>query len=317
MTLSKWKLVIAGSVIHFSLISPAAVVAGPMDQAASDLITFLNYRGDRPGKGLVLLGVSGCGHFKEDRDAAISLVKLGTLALPNIEEALDSIENVGKRSEFAFNGGWLTGVYAKIKGPEALPRIRSMLANPNLDFLRLDLDRAVALSLNITSYVSGSRTPMRVFHCGRSEEPRDALDKLILAWESNDRQGFEASLGPSARGALDRLFRVHTWESLRSELWHVASSVVPAIGYQLRFGGKWSQPEETLEQETVGRRLSEDLPTLELEIALKNSVGVDCGTRRVQFLKADSVTGGYLIDSPDLRDLLHSISACAAQTGGR
>ncbi len=90
---------------------------------------------------------------------------------------------------------------------------------------------------------------MRIIHCSRYEEPRDVLDQLILAWERNDRPLLEASLAPGARAALNSLLAGTTWVGLRGELWPDRSGGGVALGYRFDISGRWSEPEETLEED--------------------------------------------------------------------
>ena len=153
---------------------------------SGDLIRFLTYQSARDGKASVLAGLSGCGQYEADRAAARSLIKMGDSAATDLEQALDSIQAQGSGSQYALNAAWLMAAYAKIRGRDAFPRFRRMLDDPKLiSFLR-DLDASAAVSLGLTSYVSGPRPLTREFNCGRGQQPKDALDQLIIAWELND-----------------------------------------------------------------------------------------------------------------------------------
>jgi len=280
----------------------------------ADLIAFLTYQSDRPEKRAVMLGMASCGHFREDRAAARSLVRLGFSVVPSIEEALDSIERSGERSPFVLGAGWLLDVYAQIEKGAAYPRIRKMMDNPRLYFLRLELDSSMALSLGLTSYVSGSRAPMRIFHCNRVQEPRDTLDQLILAWVRNDRPWLEASLGPNARAALQSFLKGKTWATMRKQLWHGRSDGAVAVAYRFDIKGTWSEPGETLEEKIEGESAPLESVHPEIETLFRNGSGRDCGRQRVKFLDTRSMTEPlrYRIDNSDLGELLRSIAACAA-----
>src|ERR1051325_4615621 len=49
----------------------------PRGRSPSDLVAFLTYQSDRPGKSAVMSGVTGCGHSNEDRMAAQLLSRFG------------------------------------------------------------------------------------------------------------------------------------------------------------------------------------------------------------------------------------------------
>jgi hypothetical protein len=129
-------------------------------ETAAHLIDELTYQsaGQQARDAVMRLG---CGKDGEDRAVARSLAKLGLSAIPALQQALDSIESLGDASKFSFNSGWLILAYARIEGPAALPQLQKMIGNPKLDFLQVSLERAVALSLGLTSYVSEFRDPSR------------------------------------------------------------------------------------------------------------------------------------------------------------
>ena len=64
------------------------------------------------------------------RPDAKALVSLGMYAIPDLERALDSVEQTADRSPFAINAGWLALAYAKIEGPNAIARLRRMIDRP-------------------------------------------------------------------------------------------------------------------------------------------------------------------------------------------
>jgi hypothetical protein len=256
-----------------------------------------------------------CGQLTPDLEAARSLVKLGVSAIPDVEHALDSIEGLGDGSEYAPGAGWLVDAYAEIVGPDAFMRLRRMLSNPKLAFLRLDLDGSIALSLNLTFYASGSRVPTRLFLCDRRGEPRDALNQLILAWRSNDIRWLQGSLGPRASVALNSLLEGRTWADMRAELWRGASGSEVAVGYRFEAPDWWSRPEDTLgrKREFVALAHPEDP---DFETRFVNASGGDCGKIRVKFLATPKGAGpGYLmyvVDNSDFGELLRLIGSCAA-----
>jgi len=143
----------------------------------SDLVKFITFQVDRPGREAFLMGMSNCGQENGDDEAVRSLVGLGPSAIPAIERAFLSVESEGARSPFAPNSSTLFDVYARIKGRAAFRRLERMLHRPRLEFLVDPLDRAIASSLALTSHVSVSRGTGRTFDC-RGPQPRESLDQL-------------------------------------------------------------------------------------------------------------------------------------------
>jgi hypothetical protein len=285
--------------------------------AASDLIRFLTQPEDR----LELMGMlRACPGVSKERATAKALVQLGASASSALDEVLDSIERNGERSEFAYNGKWLLYAYAKIKGPAAFPRLKAMISNPTLGFLGAAQDQSIALSLALTSYVSGFHPPDalrmvdgRVFFC-RPQEPRDALDQLIAAWESGDRRALEAVLGQNAKITLATLPDSKTWEEMRADIWHGKTSTDVAVGYRFKFSALWSEAEETLEEKSGYSNLTTNARDVALETELKDNSGNDCRTVRVNFTRtAVARSSMYLVDNVDLPDLLRSITFCATR----
>lgn len=295
----------------------ASGVNGPCgekdDRSAADLIAFLTYQSDRPDKITTLAGMGSCGPGWADRAAGRALVMLGASAIPQIEAALDSIEQRGQASEFSFHAQWLLYTYAGINGRQAYPRLRRMAARPGLGLDEVGLDNAIAVSLGLTSYVSPSQPLVRRILC-RAEEPRDALSALILGWEKNDLVQVRTSLGPSARASLESLLRGRTWRSVRSELWPDELGQGDAVGYRFETSCRRADPEYKLTPPDCF-----DPPpsaTVDLPTVFKDATGADCVRQTVRFV---DTTGGttapeYRVDSPDVRGLLRAITSCAVQT---
>ena len=304
---------LATGLLFLSLAPFTAGTMAAQGKSPEDLVDFLTYRSERSGRELALLGMSSCGQFGADREAARSLVKIGAPALPGIERALDSIETLGERSEFAFNSGWLVAAYAGIKGLGAYPRLQRMLNNPNLAFLRSAMDPSIALALNLTSYVSAFRPAGRTFRCGRGAEPRDALDQLVFAWGKGDLPLFENALGPSGRAALTSMLRSRTWATIRLDLSHGKVDPDFAMGYRFENGGPWSEPEEL--NDDAGREAGVPNPqSPELDTRFSSGPVGECGRYPVKFLRTRDATSDstvYLVDDPGLRDLLHIIGSCS------
>jgi hypothetical protein len=256
-----------------------------------------------------------CGSLYEDSESSrvttMALVKLGHSAVPDIEAALDSIQRGGVRSDLAYRGGWLLFAYAKILGPTAYPRLRSMIASPDLGFLQNALETSIAISLSLTSYADSSREPA-VAICAVTQ-PRDGLDQLILSWLQGDLSKFRESLGPKAGAALTSILAAQTWEAMRADLVKVKFGPGAAVGYRFDGSGGWADPRETFADNGADRTELQDGSDVETQFTDRS--GVRCGRSHVKFFKTEAPLGRlrYLIDNADLVDLLRVINNCAVQ----
>ena len=216
------------------------------EQSPRKLVEFLTHQApDRNREAAVF----DCASIKTDRAPAKALAQSGRLAIAALDQALDSIESTGMRSVNSYNAGWLLEAYARIEGPDAYLRLRRMDKDPSLVFIRLDLDSALALSLGLTSYVSSSNLLAEIVDCTRPQEPRHTVNQFILAWERNDRDWLEASLGPNAKVALNSLLKQTTLAAMRADFWGRESRLDDAVGYRFEAAGRWSEPQETLADE--------------------------------------------------------------------
>jgi hypothetical protein len=305
--------------LSLGLVFTSGAACQTPEQSPFGLIKFLTYQSDRPLS--AQMGLGGCGSVdvKEEQGAAKRLAEWGASALPDLEDAIDSIERTGQRSRFASGARWLLLAYAEINGPAAFPRFRRL--SKQQAFLDVALDQAAAVSLSITSYLSPQRVPTRRFLC-RRQQPRDGLDQLIVAWQRDDRRLLEASLGPSARGALNSLLQGKTWEELRAALWKGEPG--EGIGYRFDTSGQWSQPEGELKDQKREENPTPERSNTDLDTLFKNGSGVDCGRHRVTFSSSpvsdesmSQIIGPfstiYLVDSSDLGDLLSLIASCATR----
>jgi hypothetical protein len=287
----------------------ATASAGQVSRSPTDIVRFITYQDGRPGA--ERLAFAGCGISADglaDRAAAASLVGLGGAAVPAIESALDSLD----RSGYVANAHLLLYAYAKILGQAAYPRLWRMDSSPELDDLRLAVDDSIALSFGLTSYVSGYRTPMRTFRC-RGQQPRDALDQLIVGWERDDRRWVESTLGPAARASLDSLLKSRTWAEMRAELWPRKPTRGLAVGYRFEIPSRWSEPELDVDG---ARYPDESSGRVALDARFTGRSGADCEAYRVAFVRTPSAGPPaylrYLVDNSDLRGLLRLIGSCAA-----
>lgn len=284
-------------------------------KSASELLAFLTYQSNRPGKLREEMGVFGCGVVPENQAAAKKLVKLGSAALPALEQALASIEESGERSKFVLNAGWWLTAYAGIEGPRSYLSLQRLLNDPKLEFLHPNLEIPIAVSLSLTSYVSGSWGPGRVFRCSE-QQPRDALNLLIMAWQKGDQHWVQASLGPDARSALDELLKNKPWTELRASLWPRRSNGNIAVGYRFSGPREWSEPTDFIE-DVPPPQVDATPDSFTLDTRFTNYAGKECGRFQVRFIHTRRGVGPadleFRIDTPDIDALLHVISACAVQ----
>ncbi len=151
--------------------------------------------------------------------------------------------------------------------------------------------------------------------CDRGEEPRDVLDRLILAWQTDDRMGVERSLGRTGAKALEELMQGRTWARLRWDLWPGTQWSPAAMGYRFEIDGRWSEPEETLEEQREPGNSEGSYNEPAIETVFVDDAGRDCGRMRVRFVRApeDAArwSNPYAINSADLGELLRVISGCA------
>jgi hypothetical protein len=260
------------------------------------------------------IGVVGCGITQEllrKRSVARELGSRGEAAVPELDRVLESIERDGEDSPYF--SGWFLFAYARAQGPAAASLLVRMRRSPKLDSLQISLDQAIALSLGLTSYVSSGRVSGHVIIC-RRPEPKDALNEFLLALMRGDRSELESSLGPGARMALDRLLEDKSWESVRQELWPAPPGGQSAVGYLFDIRGRWSEPEETLEE----NRNDGDDPLTSAVVALdtqfKTSAGKTCAKFLVGFKKVSQFgRARYLVDNTNLKELIGSIGVCFTQ----
>jgi len=271
------------------------------------------------------MGMFSCGQVGADRRAAITLAVLDDAALPGIEAELDAMERHGHEG---FGSEWVELAYARIKGHAAYPRLRRLENDPRFgddrefpdDSGRWSLDRSIALALGLTSFVSAPKNAMVSYDaepplnilCHRSTEPRDALDQFIRAFERNDEFSFEVGLGRDAKSALTLLLKGTTWKEYRRELLHGDTPGDLAVGYRFEDSGRWSEPEETLEDERPAAPVVES-PVLKTEFT--NASGTDCGHFQVSFDLSHTEQKirrhtPYMVNNSDLDGLLHLIASC-------
>ena len=279
-------------------------------QSARSIIESLNYQTSRAAH---REGIATCGSigtvFMENRAIADSLVKLGDEASPEIERALNSVQNEGPNSPFNPSAGYLGYAYARIKGPTAYRLLRALINSPVSNGLRFAYTDSISVSFGLTSYVDSS-VDFTPGGC-KQPEPRDGLNQFISGWEGDIRSRVDASLGVQARSALKRLLKGKTWAALRSELWHGKIPSYVAVGYKLIIQGPWSEPLETVDLNQVVdlARFPRDP---QIDTAFSDGSGHRCRSYAVEFKRVEtSFLPKYAVDNSDLDGLLRVISACA------
>jgi hypothetical protein len=308
-----------GYVARALMLASATLGAGDCqttDSSAAEIIRFLT---EPVPTNSNVLNKNGVRRVDRDRAAAYSLVLLGSRAVPDLENALGLLERQDRHMRAVPSWRWLLFAYARIRESAAYHRLREMADNPQLRHLSGDVDKSLALALGLTSYISSSRIADS-FGCCRAEEPRHALDQLILGWLQGNRLRVEQTLGPRAKSALASLLAQNSWLDLRNRIWHGVPSSGFALGYRFQNVRDWSKPEETLDQALHDRRRSVDLDQLPLDPTLTaqfvNISGQDCGRSEIRFVRIpatpDWLPSNYLVDDPDLGALLRLISECAS-----
>jgi hypothetical protein len=314
-TLKYTCLTILAILAYFALFLAMHGMAEAQGGSAAQIIQFLTYQTDRPGKLAAETGTFGCGGSTDDRAAEASLVKLGNAAVPELESALGSLEQNGRSSVFALNGGWLLLAYAEIKGLSARERLLELQGRPQLAFLRTSLRNAISISLSLTSYISSSTPSEKIFRC-RDGQPRDAMDQLILAWLRNDQQLFEASLSPRSEGALNVLEEREGWEGMRAQLWRPKRDDGFALGYRFSADPSWSLPDQKVEGDSSQNQLLQPAENPAIETVFVNATGGDCSRREMKFIgirdNPASQKTIYLVDETDMEGVLRLLSSCAA-----
>jgi hypothetical protein len=289
--------------------------------AAYEIISRLTYQSGRQQPESLEMGIFTCGlalaEDREDRALTKSLVNLGNSARPAIEDAFQSLESRGMESEVYLKAPWLLLAYARIYGAGAYSRLREMYGygNPNQFSTAAYVDDAVALAFGVTSYVSAFRAVeeskigqlgVPKIYCDRGHQPKDTLDRFVLAWEVRNRKLLGETLGRDAKYSLDQM--------PIGILGGVPLDPSAAVGYRFLIEGAWSEPDETL-QELPARASNPSYPDNPvILVAFKNRRGADCGKLTVSFLSIREGPGfnSYLIDDSNLLGLLGLLSACAA-----
>ena len=252
----------------------------------------------------------GCGSIVHEAALAKSLVQIGPPLLPLIEREFQRASAPG--SNLGFVSVWLEPIYAKIVGSPAFSVLKQRETSSGDGTKRRNLDRALAVSLGITSYVSDTRMAIREISCIRGAGPRSALDQLIVGWLQADLKWLEAALGPVAKTSLQQLILREHWELLRAKLMKGGGSPI-AIGFKFNIPNAWRIAEPALESTEAADSFEElpDRSTLAIETVFYGSNGVRCGAMPITFNKIDdNMLSTHQVDSMDIEQLLRLLSTC-------
>lgn len=246
----------------------------------------------------------------DDRDAGVALVRFGEAAVPHIIRGLEEMRADGVLSKGTSGAYWLLYALARIERGPAYERLRPMLLDPGLRPIEDALEDAIAVSLQLTSFrcsLHGSTVKIPIgFH-----RPQNALDQLALAWVLDDREAFEATLGPRAKRSLDTLLISHTWEKLRARLLRESLDGVVGFGYRLPLPPEVVGFIDPLDRPTsVSGKGYDRYPETTAEFYEWNR---PCGKVTVRFLDLQDGPLGkphWVVDNDDIGKLLASLSSC-------
>lgn len=260
---------------------------------------------------------------QDDAAASLQLIGMGRPAVPAIESALDSLETEGKRARVATAADWLLFTYARIEGGAAVPRLTRMLGNPDMWVFSSGLERALAISLAVTSFRTTLSGPRVESPTPGWRYPQDGLDQFLLSWAIGDRCALEASLSDESRARLDELIRLRTWEWLRARYGAPPPGAVTDFAYRLSLP---SAPVRDPRKLAVGGpRMHPGNPesTAVADVVLFKRQSA-CGVMRVRFraIKYEQIGAGlwkwrYVIDNNDLDRLFEALTPCLSSAVAR
>ena len=268
--------------------------------------------------------------YLQNRKTAQSLVALGAGAASQLNVALESLADAGTQSKYSRNAGWLMLAYARIEGEPAFYRLQRVGGAGKLAFLVPSFDRAAALALGLTSYVTSLR-PIHIYF-GAPEQwafsrfhpdwPRDGLDTFILALEKGDDHVLELSLGSNARSAYQQLAATKWLQDIRLKFKReqIAGS---SIGYRFLVPGQIAEPEEPLADRPPDILQAVRQPGIhQISTAFVTSRGSECRKITVDFESspiANAFPPGvrFLIDNRNLRELIKAIGDCSGTAFGK
>jgi hypothetical protein len=294
-------------------LTPGILGQKPVDLdrlSPSQLVKFVTYE-NRSEVFDPTLNCVATGPAKRDQEAIARLVSLGERSVPALEEEFSAISKKGDNAKYSKNTQRLLYAYARIRGARAFPLLRDMELSQHFSFATVSLDGAIAVALGLTSYLSIARPPLRALVSCQVQQPRDALDQMTVSWERGDRLWFETSLGETAAHAVTAKDD-NEWQAFRRVFWRDAPNA--AIGYKFNAPGSLSEPSMLIPIQARGTNEEEKL---DLDTAFFDRNGRTCGHITIKFVQeANPKPPGYLryvVDNPNVADVLQLISACARQ----
>jgi hypothetical protein len=270
------------------------------------LVTYQNRAEDFDGT----LNCVATGPAKRDQEAIERLVSLGERSVSALEEEFGAISKKGDNAQYSKNTALLLYAYARIRGARAFPLLRDMDLSQRFSFAAVPLDGAIAVALGLTSYLSIAHPSLRVLVECQGQQPRDALDQMVVAWERGDLLWFETGLGETAARAV--AVNDEDWQAFRRTFWRDAPNA--AIGYKFQVPGNLSEPSM---RTPIQARVPNGEEKFDVDTAFYDRNGRNCGHMMIEFIQsATPKPPGYLryaVDNSNIADVLQLISACARQ----
>lgn len=157
--------------------------------------------------------VGSCGKLRAHEELSRGLSQvLATDARheKDIEVAVGSIVEQGRRSRYYSAAKWILRAYAHRANSSAYPTLRLLLESRDHDDLRQAASEAVGIALGLTKYVTAGGVGAGVSLC-RRKTPVDSLARLVADWitESgvpNLAIGFRFDGAEFPAGSADSLF---------------------------------------------------------------------------------------------------------------
>jgi hypothetical protein len=205
----------------------------------SQLVKFVTYQNRSEAFDGAIECVPTSPSQKRDQEVIDRLVSLGERSGPAIEEEFAAVSKKGENGRYTPNIQQLFYAYAKVRGPRAFPRLREMELSQQFSFVTGTLDGAIAVALGMTSYLSIAHSSARIVVACLGQQPRDALDQMIVAWERGDRLWFETSLGETAARAV-AVKDDDEWQAFRRTFWQ--DDPIAAVGYKFQVPANLSEP---------------------------------------------------------------------------
>lgn len=277
----------------------------------SQLVKFVTYQNRSDAYDGTLTCIADSPAKKKDQEAIERLVSFGERSAPALEQEFDAISKKGGDGQHTPNLQQLFYVYARIRGARAFPLLRDMELRPNLGSETVSIDGAIAVALGLTSYLSIAHPSLRVLVDCQGQQPRDALDQMIVSWERGDPLWFETSLGENAARAV-AVKDDEEWRAFRRAFWRDSPNA--AIGYKFQVPGSLSDSSMLIPFQA---RVPNDERKLDLDTAFYDRNGRNCGHMMIKLIQeATPKPPGYLryvVDNPNVAEVLQLISACARQ----